>query len=288
MELTREKRYGIAGSIIFYIVLLLILYFTFLRTEVKAKEEGVLVNFGTVNLAAGSFTPKGEVAATAKQETNPAPPVREIPEVPQPKLQTKPAVQQKPQTKPQLKPQAKPTPPPMAQNLEQTAAIEAAKQREREKAAAEQAARAEQARLAEEQRRRDAINRQVSGAFGSSATGQSSQGTGQTGSGVQGNPQSTTVQNAGSYGEFNLGGRTLGAGGLPRPAYSAQEEGSIVVDITVDPRGNVILAEIGKGTTINSTAMRKSALDAARKAKFSSIQGNNNQSGTITYKYHLK
>ena len=178
----------------------------------------------------------------------------------------------------------------MTQNLEQAAAVEAAKQREREKAAAEQAAKAEQARLAEEQRKRDAINRQVSGAFGSGTTGQSRQGTGQTGSGVQGNPQgtATSAQSTGSYGEFNLGGRTLGAGGLPRPAYSAQEEGSIVVDITVDPRGNVILAEIGKGTTINSTAMRTSALDAARKAKFSSITGNNNQSGTITYRYNLK
>lgn len=287
MELTREKKYGIAGSILFYILLLLILYFTFLRTEIKAKEEGVLVNFGTVNVAAGTFTPKGEAAAAARQETNPAPPVREMPEVSRPKPQTKPAVQQPSPAKPQSKPQTKPTPPPMTQNLEQAAAVEAAKQREREKAAAEQAAKAEQARLAEEQRKRDAINRQVSGAFGSDAAGQSRQGTGQTGSGAQGNPQSTATT-AGSYGEFNLGGRTLGAGGLPKPAYSAQEEGSIVVDITVDPRGNVILAEIGKGTTINSTAMRRSALDAARKAKFSSIAGNNNQSGTITYRYHLK
>jgi TonB family protein len=75
----------------------------------------------------------------------------------------------------------------------------------------------------------------------------------------------------------------LGAGGIPRPAYSAQEEGRIVVNITVDPQGNVMLAEIGKGTNINSDAMRKSALEAARKTKFNRINGNDNQSGTITY-----
>ncbi|MDR1610804.1 MAG: TonB family protein [Candidatus Symbiothrix sp.] len=283
MELTKEKSYGIFGSILFYIALLLILYFTFLKTEIKAKEEGVLVNFGAVNLATGTFTPKGEVSEAKQQEAGPAPSAQKIPEVPKPQPSKVP-----PATKP--KPQTKPTPPPMTQNLEQTAAIEAAKQKQREKAAAEQAARAEQARLAEEQRKRDAINRQVSGAFGAGTAGHGAQGTGQTGSGIQGNPQSTATaaQSGSGYGEFNLGGRTLGAGGLPRPAYSAQEEGSIVVDITVDPQGNVILAEIGKGTTINSVAMRRSALDAARRAKFSSITGNNNQSGTITYKYYLK
>ena len=251
MKLTKEKIYGISGSILSCIVLLLILYFTFLRTEIKAKEEGILVNFGAVDLAAGTFKPESEVAEAARQEAAPTSPDEEIPEVP------------------------------LTQNLEQTAAIEAAKQKEKEKAAAEQAAKAEQARLAEEQRKRDSINRQVSGAFGPSNTEQSDQPS---------NPQNatTTTQSAGSYGEFNLGGRTLSAGGLPRPAYSAQEEGNIVIDITVDPRGNVILAEIGKGTTINSTAMRRSALDAARKAKFSSITGNNNQSGTITFRYNLK
>ena len=34
--------------------------------------------------------------------------------------------------------------------------------------------------------------------------------------------------------------------------------------------------------------MRKSALDAAKRAKFNSIGGANNQSGTITYLYKLK
>lgn len=301
MELTKERTYGIIGSIIFFIVLLLILYFTFLRTEVKAKEEGVLVNFGSVNLAAGTFTPKGEAPEAAKQEAAPSPPVEKTPEVLQPKPQAHPAVQPKPQPKPQVKPQAKPAPPPITQNREQTAAIEAAKQKQKEKAEAEraakaeqtrreQAAKAEQARLAEEQRKRDAINRQVSGSFASSNASQSGQGTGQTSSGTQGNPQgtSTPAQSGGTGHKFNLDGRTLEGGSLPIPAYLDQEEGSIVVEITVDPRGNVIGVGIGKGTTINSPTLRDSAMKAAQRAKFNSIPGNNNQSGTITYKYTLK
>ncbi|MDR0768472.1 MAG: energy transducer TonB [Dysgonamonadaceae bacterium] len=277
MELTREETCGIFGSIFFYIVLLLILYFTFLKTEIKTEEEGVLVNFGTVNLAEGTFTPKGDGNKVAPQEESPAPPAQKISEPPKPQFRKVPSVAK-----------TKPTPPPITQNLEQTAAIEATKRKEREKAAAEQAVKAKQAQLAEEQRKRDAINRQVSGAFGTGATGSGNKGTVQTDSGVQGNPQSTatSAQSASDYGEFNLGGRTLSAEGLPKPAYSAQEEGSIVVNITVDPQGNVISAEIGKGTTVS--AMHESALDAARRAKFSSIDGNNNQSGTITYKYKLK
>ena len=75
---------------------------------------------------------------------------------------------------------------------------------------------------------------------------------------------------------------------MPRPAYSIQEEGKIVIDITVDSNGNVILAAIGKGTNIDNTTMRQSALDAAKKAKFNVISGSKTQSGTITYRYSLK
>ena len=85
-----------------------------------------------------------------------------------------------------------------------------------------------------------------------------------------------------------MNGRSIGAGGLPRPAYTIQEEGRIVINITVDPKGNVIFAEVGRGTNIDNASMRKSALDAARKAKFNSISGANNQSGTITYVYKFK
>ena len=43
----------------------------------------------------------------------------------------------------------------------------------------------------------------------------------------------------GGYGTFNLGGRSIGEGGLPRPVYNVQEEGRVVVSITVNPAGHV-------------------------------------------------
>jgi len=273
MKVTKEEIYGYTGSSIFCLLIFLFLYLTVMKTTVKSGEEGVLVNFGTVNLSSGTFEPRsGEPQGEIDQ------PKPEI--VPKPKI---PAVAQQKQQKN--------TAPPITQDKENTAAIETAKKQQEEKnrIAAEQ--QAQRAKEAEEQQKRNAINQQVSGAFGSGTTGQNQRGTGTTGSGIQGNPNSTS--SAGSplgtgYGEFNLGGRTLGAGGLPRPAYSVQEEGRIVISITVDPKGNVIFAEIGRGTNIDNANLRNSALEAARKAKFNSINGNNNQSGTITYLYSLK
>ncbi|MDB8954279.1 energy transducer TonB family protein, partial [Parabacteroides merdae] len=117
--------------------------------------------------------------------------------------------------------------------------------------------------------------------------GDTGSGTGNQGSPF-GNSDHGANEGVGGYGSFNLNGRSIGAGGLPRPAYTIQEEGRIVINITVDPKGNVIFAEIGKGTNIDNGSMRKSALDAAKRAKFNSISGANNQSGTITYLYKLK
>ena len=275
MKITKEKIYGYTGSGVFCLLLFLILYFTVLRSEVKAGEEGVLVNFGTVDLSSGVFEPKrGE----PQKETNkPSLPVPDLPPVPE----TRPAVQSKPKQKDL----------PITQSKEETASLEAARKQQEEQKRIEAEQQAQRVKAAEEQRKREAINQQVSGAFGSRTTGQNQQGTATTGSGIQGNPQSSSSVGSASgngSGEFNLGGRTLGVGGLPRPAYSVQEEGRIVVNITVNPQGSVIFAEIGKGTNIDNDNMRKSAMEAARKAKFNSISGNNNQSGTITYRYSLK
>ncbi|WP_233587543.1 energy transducer TonB [Parabacteroides sp. AF18-52] len=136
------------------------------------------------------------------------------------------------------------------------------------------------------------INNRIAGAFGIGGTESNSQEnidhvTGNQGSPF-GNSDHETNENVGGYGSLNLNGRSIGAGGLPRPAYTILKEGKIIINITVDPKGNVIFAEIGRGTNIDNASMRKSALDAAKRAKFNSISGANNQSGTITYVYKLK
>jgi TonB family protein len=269
MMVSKEKILGYTGSVIFCGIMLLILYFTFLFTKIEAQEQGVLVNFGTVDWASGTFEPNGARPVTPVEER----------------------VITSPDERPSVQPER--NPPVITQTTEPTVAIDTAekqkeRQRERERLEQERREQQERQRKEAEQRRIDA---QMQGAFGVGETPNGSEGTASSASGNQGSAQGNapvgSYVGVGGYGGFDLAGRTLGTGGLPRPAYSAQEEGKIVINITVSPQGNVISAAIGKGTNITNEAMRSSATEAARKAKFNAITGNNNQSGTITYNYKL-
>lgn len=271
MKITKEEIWGIAGSAIFCLLIALILYFTFLHTQVKAEEEGVLVNFGTIDLATGTFEPKAEGENRQVQQEEVSPPIEH--------------------------PQQSESLPIITQNDEQTVAVETEDKEkiEREKAEAERRRIAEEQRkkAEEEKRRRDAINQQMANAFGAGETPDGNEGTATTGVGNQGssegNAPTGSYSGIGGVGDFDLSGRSLGSGGLQKPAYTAQEEGTIVVEITVDPRGNVINAEIRlRGTNIENANMRRSALEAARKTKFNAITGTQNQIGSITYIYSLK
>jgi TonB family protein len=259
---------ALAGTIVIHVLVAILLLFAALRTIVPDEEEGVLVNFGNVNAAAGLFEPRGRVSQNVEAPSEPSVPA---------------------QTKPEEM---------ISQDMEETIALtdrrKAEEQKKKEDAERRERERleAERRRREEEQRQREqAISEQVSGAFGSGDTQSESQGD-DTGTGNQGNPfgnaDTGENQGVGGMGEFSLSGRILRGGGLPRPAYNVREEGRIVIDITVDPAGNVILAEIGKGTNIDDASLRASAKEAAKRAKFNKIRETNNQSGTITYRYSLK
>lgn len=269
MRLNKDDIYSLMGTVAFHGIILLVLWFTVLKTEVPDEDGGILVNFGNVDAAAGMFEPQ-YTGQEALQETPPPPPP-----VPEPQVET---------SKPEL----------ITQDIEESVALEdAKKKKEKEEEEKRKQQEAEKKRLAEERRKKEqAISNKVAGAFGKGSSQGSSQGDAASGTGNQGSPFGNSDHGAnegvGGYGSFNLNGRSIGAGGLPRPAYTIQEEGRIVINITVDPKGNVIFAEVGRGTNIDNASMRKSALEAARKAKFNSISGANNQSGTITYVYKFK
>ena len=102
------------------------------------------------------------------------------------------------------------------------------------------------------------------------------------GNSTQGKPQGTA-----GYGTWDLGGRDM-MGELPRPAYDVQEEGRVVVTITVDPDGKVIDTRINNRTNTTNLQLRNAAMAAARQTRFNAIGGENNQTGTITYYFKLK
>ncbi len=88
-------------------------------------------------------------------------------------------------------------------------------------------------------------------------------GTGTTGSGLEGSPTGNSSEGksggVGGYGTFDLNGRSLGSGGLPMPVYNVQDEGRVVVTITVNPAGQVISTSINKRTNTVNASLRKAA-----------------------------
>lgn len=79
----------------------------------------------------------------------------------------------------------------------------------------------------------------------------------------------------------------LGGGKLPKPSYPGNESGKVVVDVTVDASGRVTYASYrAQGSTTNSKRLVDAAVEAARKARFSSSESLM-QTGTITYVFTL-
>ena len=189
-------------------------------------------------------------------------------ETPKPTTKTE-KVQKKPVQKEPVKPKEK---------------TETEKKAEAERLAAEKKA-------AEQKAAAEAAAKRIAGAFGK-GTRTGSKGTGTAGTGIQGSPTGNSAEGqssgVGGYGSWDLNGRSLGSGGLPRPVYNVQEEGRVVVTITVNPAGQVIHTSINKRTNTANAALRKAAEDAARKATFNAVGGVNNQTGTITYYFKLK
>lgn len=273
MKFNKDDIYSITGSIVFHLVIFIILWFTVLKSIIPDEEGGVLVNFGNVDAASGTFEPRYSGSDLPEEQTPP-------PSVSEPEAKSEDLI---------------------TQDLEESVALEDQKKKEREEKERKEREEKERIRREEAERKRieeerkkkeQAISNRVAGAFGIGHADSGSQGDAASGEGNQGSPFGNSDQGenegVGGYGSFNLNGRSIGAGGLPRPAYTIQEEGRIVINITVDPKGNVIFADIGRGTNIDNASMRKSALEAAKRAKFNSISGANNQSGTITYRYSLK
>ncbi|MBN1819117.1 MAG: hypothetical protein JXR31_14930 [Prolixibacteraceae bacterium] len=158
----------------------------------------------------------------------------------------------------------------------------------------------------EEERKINEINSRTKNAFENSGSGGGDTGSGNGNSqgvtypgGNQGVP--TGSPGATNYGQGGSGSGDQGSGisyslsgrtsrSLPKPEYPGNEEGIVVVQVTVDKNGNVTKAEAGvRGSTTMNTLLLKAAREAAVKARFN-IASNAPafQVGTITYKFSLQ
>lgn len=325
MEYIKEHKRGIIGTAIFHIIVLLILLFLGFFTPLPLPgEEGILVNFGTSENGFGSIEPspaKSQPAPVQREEKEvPPPPAATSP----PKQQPQPAPAKEvamtqdyektvaidaAENKKRIEEKKKKD---LLAEEQRKQAVEAERIKNAEserirKAEAEKKAKevAEQKAREEQQRKINEINSRAQGAFASTGDGAGGKGQGDGKSqgvtfpgGNQGVP--TGDPNSSNYGAGGSGNGSQGSGpsfslsgrsklNLPIPKYPGDDEGLVVVKITVDKFGNVTAAEPGtRGTTIMNKKFWEEAKQAALKAKFNS---DNNapayQQGTISYRFVL-
>ena len=263
------------GALLVHVAIIALLIFVGFVMPRPSEEDGIPVMLGEVPDALGDADPSLVKVDVMPEEV--APDVQEPTEQDIITQEDEETIVLKPKTEPKKKKEVKK---PEIKKPEKSAAEKAEEARKLAEAKAEK-----ERREAEE-----AARKRVSGAFGKGAQMGNKGNT--EGQGIQGSPTGNAPTGAtsgtGGYGTFNLGGRSIGEGGLPRPVYNVQDEGRVVVSITVNPAGQVIATSINRQTNTVNPSLRKAAEDAAKKARFNAVSGLNNQTGTITYYFNLK
>ena len=293
----KNKITGLVGTLVLHAIVLLLLFLVSISKPKAQEEGGVPVMLGNMEMAQGNADPYTLTDVDVLDEPQ-MPAEASVPEpVPETPSETEMITQE---DEPSIAVPKKETPKPKTKTEIVKAKKEIVKAdkeiaKAKEKSEAEKRAEAErlaaEKKAAEERAAAEAAAKRIAGAFGK-GTQMGSKGTSNSGQGIQGSPTGNSAEGktsgVGGYGTFDLNGRSLGPGGLPRPVYNVQEEGRVVVTITVNPAGQVIQTSINKRTNTANAALRKAAEDAARKARFNVVDGVNNQTGTITYYFKLK
>ena len=212
------------------VVLLMLLA---MRTPLQEAESGIPVMMGNTELAQGhtesyQFTEVSSIKSDVPNIEN-APQTQPEPQVEEPLI-----------TQPDEPTIDMPTP----------EEIEAQKRAEAERLAAERAA------------------QQMASAFGKGfemgskgeATDKVEEGTQGVETGVSAADKATGL---GVQGTFDLNGRSISGDGLPVPVNTVQDEGRVVVNITVNPAGKVVATSINRRTNTVNPELRKAAEDAA-------------------------
>ena len=258
MRVTKSQIQGAVATLAVHAGAVVLLLLLVMRTPQLEAESGIPVMLGNTELAKGhaesyQFTEVSSVKSDVPNIEN-APQTQPNPQVDEPLI-----------TQPDEPTVEMPTP----------EEIEAKKRAEAERLAAERAA------------------QQMASAFGkgfemgSKGTAEEApeEGTQGTQEGVAGADKAVGI---GVQGTFDLNGRSISGSGLPVPVNTVQDEGRVVVNITVNPAGQVIATTINRRTNTVNPDLRKAAEDAAKRARFNVIDGVDEAHGTITYYFKLR
>ncbi|HEX2922011.1 MAG TPA: TonB family protein [Bacteroidales bacterium] len=283
-----EKGKGLAGTALIHIAALLLLIFVaFSIPEPPKNEAGILVNFGADETGFGMIEPSAP--ATSQESTTLPSATEALP------TDEEPLLTQDDEEAPEVK---KVDPEAEKKRLEIIEADRRIREQEEAERIRKEQEEAERKRIAaEEQRLADIMNKTKNALANSKNAGTSSTSEGIAGgTGNQGVPTGSvdskirgTGSGLGDSGiSYDLQGR--GFQKLPTPKYDYQEEGRVVVEVSVDREGKVTQAIPGvKGSTILDEYLLRVAKEAALEARFeASPNAPFTQKGTITYNFKLK
>ncbi|MCT4613990.1 MAG: TonB family protein [Marinifilaceae bacterium] len=279
----KYKTYGILGSLIFHVILILILFAFGFKTELPLpEEEGIMLNFGNSKFGRGSASayipPKTKVERSQPKEK----PVKAEEKILTQDTEDAPSIKSAEQEDKERK-----------DRLDRERRL---KQEEERRIQEEHKAKIEAERIRKEKERKkkiEQIKNRTKNAFSNSNSDSNSKGNSEDQQGaMQGSPDSN-VHGSGGNGlsdkgvGYSLSGRNSLS--LPKPKVNLQETGKVIVEITVDKEGNVVKARPGVvGSTTNNSYLLQAAKKAALKAKFNKDENAASyQQGTITYIFEL-
>ncbi len=284
MKMDGNKRKALIGTILFHALLVLALLFMALRTPLPLPgEQGVEVSIGTENPGNGNqinaavpARPKPEEVQKKKEAITPvpkAPPQKDLTQ----DVEKAPALPEKKPVKKEAKPVKKKVIP---KTIKKTPAAEETKPKPSVKET-------------KVEKPKPVVNQKALFKLSKNQTNQGKgidEGDNEMGSphGIEESKNFTGKGGKGNGISYSLGGR--GAKYIDKPTASFNEQGIVVVQIWVNPEGNVIRAQISpKGTTVVNENLRNIALRSALNSTFvSDPAAPAQQIGTITYTFILK
>lgn len=270
----KKHKSGIIGTIIFHVVIAgIFMFFGYTTPLPLPAEEGILINFGDSDEGFGNEEPQFsesvqqevvEESLESVTESTPSPTedgaiTQDYEEAPAIKEQGK--KEEEKENKPEIKPE------PKKEEIKEVVKVERKVN--------------EQALFPGRKRNSDSSSSE------GETQGDKNQG---SATGSVDSKNHVGGDSAGTNGtSFSLAGRNP-AEALPKPDYNYQEEGKVVVEITVDINGKVTSANPGvKGSTTLNANLLAAAKRAALKAKFDKKpDAPAYQKGTITYFFRLQ
>lgn len=277
-EKQAKNKARIATALVGLLVILSLFFISFtIDEEIKEQEEGILVNFGSLDVGSGEIQPENIAESFAKE-------AQEVSEEPLalPKEASEPKVEE-------VNDQ------PVTQKEESVKITEENKKQEQPKEQSEEKiTESQQKQSTDDQKQSQPTVNQRDLYPGKKTT--NSSGEGVTGDeGDQGNV--TGVPDEGAYegtnsglGDSGVGYSLRGRKMIQSPSLTDRSNavGKITIDIKVNQNGDVIDASLGTPTTISNSGLVSKAISAAKRAKFNkNASASEEQFGTITFVFKV-